>query len=214
MFPHISYHDIVLLADLTSRTLIRLRNASGENDNLARHLSSLLTALRHLQERAAESGDPVNIYSIRQDRASIVGGCWKIVNDLDITLGSPNETNKNEAASRSSAKQSICDFTLAIYIFLATTSPTSRIESEKHFEDGECSLGIFGRAVNSLVPTLIARAINEEQEPCYYVRDNRHVLAELQVTMPDIGGEIHSKGVVAYLDTLRSENMKKGKPAP
>ncbi|KAL8719410.1 MAG: hypothetical protein Q9225_003575 [Loekoesia sp. 1 TL-2023] len=197
MSSHISYSDIVLLAELTSRSLLCLRNASGEDNGLAPKVSNLLTAQRQLQERAADRGDLVNKHSIRQDRASIVGGCWKIVNDLDIALERPSELSK------AGIQKNTYDYTLAIYLLLATTSPKAHVESEHDLETG------LRRTVNDLVPALIARAISEGRGPCSYVKTSKYVLEELKATMPDIGTRRHTERIKAYMDKLIRTNTEK-----
>ncbi|KAL8933534.1 MAG: hypothetical protein Q9216_006320 [Gyalolechia sp. 2 TL-2023] len=204
MFPHISYSDIVLLAELTSRTLARLRNASGEDHGLTGCVSNLLIALRKLQERAAESGDPVNTYFIRQDRASLVGGCWRVVNDLDIALERPYGPTNAESIG-----DLIHDYTLAIHHFLVTTSSKNYDGTAPYLGLSGGPLNALGPAMNRLIPALIARAISENLSPCSYVRDNKRVLAELKATMPDVEIEKQRTGVHAYLRDLWSDSTQR-----
>lgn len=203
MFPYISYSDIILLAKLTSRSLLRLRNASGEDNGLAHQVSNLLAAQRQLQERAADPDDHINAPSIRQDRGLILGGCWKVVNDLDIALERPKEL------SRVSIRKGIYDYTLAIHLFLATTSPKTHVGSENHLGAGECAAEPI---VNHLIRTLIARAVTERLPPCSYVESSKHVLEKLKATIPDIGAEQHMERIVAYMDDLNRKGTQKGNP--
>lgn len=211
MFPHISYSDIVLLADLTSRTLVRLRNAYSEGNGLARQISDLLIFQRKLQERAADPDDPINEYFIRQDRAALVGGCWKLVNDLDIMLERPHGLSNIETTDASKVRSLVNDYTVAIHQFLVTTSPKTHIETESHIGPSGSTFDILRPAINRLVPTLIARAINEDLPPCSYVGDSKYVLAELNATMPDFGIEKHTTDIMAYVLKLTNENTLKGK---
>ncbi|KAL9003402.1 MAG: hypothetical protein Q9188_003728 [Gyalolechia gomerana] len=208
MFPHISYSDIVLLAELTSRTLLRLRNTSNENSGLARQVSNLLTAQRKLQERAADPGEPVNTYSIRQDRASIVGGCWKVVNHIDIALERPNGLSSVGNTGPLNMQSLIYDYTLAIHHLLVTTSSKAHVETESHLGSGGGALDILKPAINRLIPTLIARAIGEDLPPCSYVGDSKHVLVELKATMPDVGIEKHMTRILAYMYELTRDNIQ------
>lgn len=211
MFPHISYSDIVLLVELTSRTLLRLRNASNEISGLARQVSNLLTAQRKLQKRAADPGEPVNTYSIRQDRASIVGGCWKVVNHIDIALERPNGLSNVGNTGPLNMQSLIYDYTLAIHHFLVTTSSKAHVETESHLGSGGDALDILKPAINRLIPTLIARAIGEDLPPCSYVGDSKHVLVELKATMPDVGIEKHMTRILAYMYELTRDNVQEGK---
>ncbi|KAL8780720.1 MAG: hypothetical protein Q9213_006333 [Squamulea squamosa] len=201
MYPQISYQDIVLLAELTSRTLLRSRTAYGNDNRLACRLSRLLTAERQLQERAADPRNPVNTYIIRQSRASIVGGCWKVVNDLDIALERPSGLTEAETTGL----DSIYDFTFAIHLFLSITSSETCVKPKEQAESRSDDSGILELAINSLIPTLIARAIDENRRPCLFVERGKHVLAELRVTMPDIGAERYSQWIEDYLAKLHSE---------
>lgn len=209
MSPHISYGDIVLLADLTSRILVRLRNVPREDNGLPRQVSDLLTSQRKLQERAADPADPINEHYIRQDRAALVGGCWKLVNDLDIALEQPNGSSNVEAIDSNKVGSLLYDYTLAIHQFLVTTSSNTYVEINTQLDSNGGALDMIRPIINSLVPTLIARAISEDLSPCSYVGDSNYVLAELKATIPDFKMEKHSNEILAYMLELKRGNTQK-----
>ncbi|KAL9599115.1 MAG: hypothetical protein Q9219_004073 [cf. Caloplaca sp. 3 TL-2023] len=210
MLPHISYSDIVLLIDLTSNTLLRLRNRPDSDDDFVRHLSMLWVAQRQLRERAADPPDPVNAYFIRRDRASIVGDCWRVINNLDIALETANTPAQAGIPDLAKIWGEVSDCTISIHVLLVATSSKTHIEPKKQLKAGVKIAANLRITINRLVPTLIARAINEGVRPLVYVESKTHVLQELKATVPEIGAGRYTEWVGAYMDELLLQSRQKG----
>jgi len=97
-----SASDVAALVQLAWKTVQNARNACGEHAEISRETSSLHTVLQRLHREAEKTESPINRPgdTCKDELASIVSGCTKLLETLDKILQKYNTLSEEERSIR------------------------------------------------------------------------------------------------------------------